>query len=396
MSGSATAELPATVVTAAPVEDAADLPKPGQAIEITAPALLQPRGGVLINGERLDDLLLEFEVINNRYYAADSFRCTLRLNENDPKYGLPFWSDQDGIEIEIFAGFGVDRRPTQSLVAGRVDQIDVDLETREVHLAGRDYTADLLEARIAEKWPNKTASEIVRLLAERYGLSPVVADTKTLAGVYYKREHAQLADETNAWNLITYLAEREGFDAFVQGKELHFEPPPDPATASKWELRYTPASSERAAPEGNAGGLRLTRSLTASRDITVKVVSWNKTKKSSLTGTARSTRPARRSNGQFSSGVTHVFRIPGLTQEGADREAERLLREMTKHLRSCDVSVPGDPTVDIRTIVTLRGTRGSFDTDYHLDEIVRRLAQNRAFTMHVRGRNVIPDSTAAL
>lgn len=387
----------------APVPEPTPPPEPGPTLDFPLQVVRQPRGGVAVNGTRLDRLLLEMDITNNRYLAADAFRCTLALAENDPDFGLAFWQDAVTLDMEFFAGFGVDEPPSTSLLSGRVDELTIDLASRTITLLGRDYTADLIERQVVEKYPNKTSSEIIKILAGLVGLTPVVTETSALAGVYYRADHSQMSDETTAWNLATYLAEREGFDVYVKGKELHFKPPPDPVTASKWALTYEPSSVDVRSARAPTSTLQLTKSLTVSRDITVKVVSWDSARKKAIEGTSRSALPARSSNGRGlgSAGgrqkaITHVFRLPNLTQDQAEARARQLAEDIAKHLRTFEATLPGDPAVDMRTIVTLRGSGGSFDTDYHLDTIQRSISQDRGFTMQLRGRNVKPGDQATL
>lgn len=371
-------------------------PQPGQELELPLDVAQQPRGGVLLGDERADHLLIEYDVTNNRFFQADSFRLTLAYVEDDEKFGRGFWDSTDRVEVEIFAGYGVEEPPSTSLLAGRADEIQIDMDARTVTLSGRDYTADLIEKRMAEKYPNKTSSEIVRILAGEAGLTPEVTDTRQLAGVYYRAEHAQLADETTAWNLITFLAEREGFDAYVIGKKLYFAAPMDPISAKRWTLQYTPPDNLTAFPTALASSLTLTKALTISREIVVKVISWNSSRKHSLTGQSRSARPNRGAGGQFASAPAYIVREPNLTQDQADQRAKQIAEQITRELRTFDAALPGHPDVDIQTMVLIRGTNTSFDTDYHLDEIERRMSMENGFTMRLRGRNVIPDDTAAL
>jgi phage protein D len=373
--------------------------EPETVYDLPIPDLVRPRAGLAINGQRMDDHLVSFEVQNNRFFTADSFNVVLALVERDPERGLPFWSDQgaDGnMQVELFASLSDEQQPDQSLLAGRVDELRLDLARRTVTLIGRDHTADLIEAKIAEKFQNQTASQIVETLASRYGLTARATATSTLAGTYYKHEHANLNDETTAWNLITYLAEREGFDAYVKGKELYFGPPPEAGKAPVWVLQYEPSEGEGSVARAPATSIQFTRGLTASREVVVKVISWGRTKKKAITGTSRSQRSARTTTGQFARAATHTFRVAGLDQEQADREAERLHREITRNMRSFDAEIPGDPRLGIDTIVRVRGTGGSFDADYHLDELIRGFSRTQGLEMRLRGRNVVADDTASL
>lgn len=368
----------------------------GPELQLPLQSLRQPRGGISINGKRADHLLREMEVTNNRYFSADTWSCSLVLKEQDPDFGRSFWQDIEKIDVEFFCGFGVDEPPSTSLLMGRADELQINLDDRTVVLRGRDYTADLIELRLAEKWPNKTSSEIVKLVAERAGLEADVTATSKLAGVYYKAEHAQLADETTSWNLITFLAEREGFDAYVKGRTIYFGPPPDPASAPSWKIVYEPGEPDAPMPRAPVAGLSLTKGLTISRDINVRVISWNSSKKHSLEGRSQSKRPARSSGGQFQSAVSYVFRVPGLTQDQADALARQYSIDITRNLRSFDLEAPALPGLKIESIVTIQGTGGSFDTQYHLDEVSWRISQGSGFLMRMRGRNRTPDNTAAL
>jgi phage protein D len=371
-------------------------PVPGPELTLPLQTLRQPRAGISLNGKRADHLLREMDVTNNRYFSADTWSCVLVLQERDPDFGRGYWQDVESLEVELFGGFGVDEPPSTSLLSGRADELQINLDERTVVLRGRDYTADLIELRLAEKWPNKTSSEIVQEVAARARLTADVTATSTLAGVYYKAEHAQLADETTGWNLVTFLAERERFDAYVKGRTIYFGPPPDPASAPSWKVVYEPGEPDAPMPRAPVAGLSLTKGLTVSRDIQVKVVSWNSGKKHSLEGRAQSKRPARSSSGQFQAAVTYVFRHAGLTQDQADARARQYAEEITKNLRSFDLETAALPGLRIESIVTIQGTGGSFDTDYHLDEIEWRISQGSGFTMRLRGRNFIPVDTAAL
>ncbi len=406
MSGSTEAVLAPTVVTGrrpgfAPAReggaawvDPGPPPAPGADLGLELPSLRAPRGSVTVNGRRLDRLLLECDVTNNGYFSPDSFNAVFALEDAGPD-GLAFWADTDDLEAEVFVGLGEDTPPSISVFAGRVDDIAFDFRGRHVTVSGRDYSADLMEAQTTEKWPNRTASEIATELAGRRGLTPVVTATTVRSGSYYQIEHARLSDETTEWNLLSYLAEQEGMDVYVKGRELHFKPPPDARGAARWSLRYKP-SQDGAPPELAAAGFKLRQSKTISREISVKVVSWNSKQNRAFTVTRSTTLRSKGSSGASTARTPYVFRIPGLTEEQAIREAERRLADITKHHRALDYDGPGHPDIDIRTIVALSGTGTSFDQDYRLTEIRRSISQDGGLSMHFHAQNLPPESRAAL
>ena len=122
---------------------------------------------------------------------------------------------------------------------------------RTVEVDGRDLTARLLDARTQETFSNQTASEIAETLAGRHGLTPNVTATSTLAGRYYEAEHdritlGQFSRATTEWDLLTYLAAREGFEAYISGQTLTFAPLATTATHVDPHARPLPQPPSRA------------------------------------------------------------------------------------------------------------------------------------------------------
>lgn len=376
------------------VADAAPNTRP-QELGVDAPALRHPRAMATVNGVRMDGLLKSVRVQNNRYRQADGFSLTLRLDETPgAALSTATLADSADLSVEIQAG---DPEPTALLIDGRVDDVEMDYGRREVRLSGRDRTADLLDARTAEKWPNKKASEIAALLAQRHGLTPVVTQTRKLSGTYYDREYSRLETEVSEWSLLVFLAEQEGFDVYVRGRELHFGPPLDEARAPRWVLDYTPAGG-RAYPQAPVGGLLLRRSLTVARDVEVRVVSWNSALSRAITGKARADRSSRRSRPQTQSSTqTYVVRVPGLTEEQATALAQRKLEEFTRHERMVDAEgVPADVRLTPEHLLVLKGTGTAFDQAYRFDAIEWAYDDGVGFEMRLRARNLAPVSSVAL
>lgn len=357
---------------------------------IAVPDSRRPRLGATVNGARFDHLIIDGTVVNNGYYTADSFRLTVAMEEGDG-FSPAFWDGEDRLEIEVLAGFGTSVPPNKSLVLGRVDDVEMDLSERLIFLSGRDFTADLIETKTTEKWPNKTASEIAVEIAGRHGLTPVVTPTTVQTGKYYQHEHARLSDDTTEWNLLCYLAEQEGMDVYVSGRELHFEPPG--SAAGRWTVTYTPPEPGRP-PQAAVQRLQLRESKSLSREISVKVLSWNSKKKKPIE-VNRSTNLSKR-KGVGGRRTPYVFRLPGLTEEQAIREAERRLADITKHLRVVQVHLPGHPDVTPRSRLALKGTGTSFDQEYRIDEVTRRMTQEGGFEMDITAKNMDPESSASI
>lgn len=365
-----------------------------QDLGVDAPALRHPRVAAKLNGTRLDDHLEAITVQTNRYRQADGFTLTLRLDETGTgPASVAMLSDTAEMAVEILAG---DPQPTVLLIEGRVDDVEIDEGRREVRLSGRDRTADLLDARTAEKWPNRTASEIATELAQKHGLTPVVTRTTKRSGLYYEREYSRLETEVTEWSLLVFLAEQEGFDVYVRGRELHFAPPQDEAKAPRWVLDYQAIKGAPAYPRGPVGSFYMRRALTVARDIEVRVISWNSSLGRAITAKARADRSARRSRPQSQASTqVYVIRRAGLTEEQASRLAQQQLETITRQERALDVDgVPADVRLTPEHLLILKGTGTAFDQSYRLDAIDWEYRDG--FSMRLRARNVAPESTVAL
>ena len=87
----------------------------------------------------------------------------------------------------------------------------------------------MIEARVDETFSNRTSSEIAATFAGRHGLQAAVQQTSTPVGRYYQSEHdrltiGQFAKATTEWDLLAFLAGREGFNLFMDGETLVFGP----------------------------------------------------------------------------------------------------------------------------------------------------------------------------
>lgn len=344
-----------------------------------------PRLQVLANGQIIAGAI-EAEVISNNYYAADRFRASVALGI-DPWADASFWASQTDILLDV--QFSLDGGASfTSLVQGAVDRVSIDPTVGLVHLDGRDLTAALIETRTQETFANRTASEIATLLAGRHNLSAIVTPTSTPVGRYYQSEHDritldQFSHATTEWNLLVFLARQEGFDTFVQGQTLYFQPMAQIADVA---VSLQPR---------DVLDLRLERSLTLARDIQVVVKSWNSRQNSAFVQQATATgRGTAKSSGTRQS---YVFVRPNLTPDDALKFAQNKLAELTRHERVINITMPGELTLTPRSVIAIVGTGTEFDQAYYIDTVERRLRQSTGMMQRIRARNTSPrtDSTIA-
>lgn len=341
-------------------------------------SLRAPRLSVLVNGSSLTGAIAA-EVSSNSHYAADRFRVRTALQADDPT----IWTQSDML-VEVRMGLG---GTWTSLITGGVDRLDIDPLQGVVELEGRDLTAGFIEARTQETFANRTSSEIATILAGRQGLTADVAATSTPVGRYYQSEHDritlnQFSRATTEWDLLVFLAQHEGFDVWVDGTTLHFQPQ---VTADQEAAVLTP---------NDCLDLRLERSLTLARDIEVVVKSWNTRQQTAFTETARSAGKGGTASGAATAGKVqrYVYVRPNLTPQDALQLAQRILGELSRHERVVRATLPGELTLTPRSLVRLAGTGTDFDQTYYVAEIDRRLSVERGFTQTVRAKNSSPAS----
>lgn len=344
---------------------------------------------LLLNGTEVAGVV-DAEVGTSDHQIAGWFRVTLAIGA-DAAVSAASLSVMTEAVAEIRVGLAAAGLPPvaalwQSLLTGTVDTIAIDMAAGTAYLTGRDFSALFVDTLTAESFANQTASEIAQTLALRHGLDPVVTATQTPAGRYYQDGHDLFSlHQSNAavteWDLLSALAEAEGFDLFVQNKSLFFAPPLQEARPTLWQWM----------PGGLAGTtmstLRLERSLALARDIVVTVQSWNsrearmvtQTVRASALGTVHWTTVPTGGNA-----ATYVLIRPNLSAEQAMALATNTLADLTRHERVILATMPGELDLAPRSLVTLDGTDTDFDQIYVVDEIVRRISPQGGFMQTVR------------
>jgi hypothetical protein len=341
-------------------------------------ALRAPRLRVLANGQLITGAM-DADVISNNYYAADRFHVVVALGP-DAGADASFWASESNITLDV--QFSLDGGTSfSSLVQGAVDGVSIEPVLRLVRLDGRDLTAGLIEACTQETFANRTSSEIACILASRHDLAAHVSSTTTPAGRYYHNEHDsvtldQFSRATTEWDLLVYLARQEGFDVYVQGQALYFQP-----TAQETDLTVS------LRPE-DVIDIRLDRSLILAGDIEVLVKSWNSRRGNAF---LQKVRGARVGCGDRSSTVQrYVIVQPNLAPDDALKLGQRKLAELTRHERVIRITMPGEIALTPRNMIALEGTGTEFDQVYYIDEIERNLRHGAGLTQRIIARNTSP------
>lgn len=346
----------------------------------------QPRALIRVNGNIVSGWT-GFEVTNNSLYKADEFEATLSLRNSAPGLDWAWWASQQVLTVEIFAGVPQDPARYDSndltqLIVGNADQVDTDPVEGTIHLTGRDHTALLIDTKSDQKYQNLTSSQIATQLAEAAGLTPNVTPTTTKAGVYYNIDHVVSSTERSQWDLLTYLAQREGFTVGVSGNTLTFGPlAPD---ATLFPINWIEPNPTL--PQANVPLLSFSHNLTLARDVVVKVRSWNAAQKQAFTKTATIKHKA------GSPGTPQIYSIvkPGLTPYQAEQLAQTTAHNISLHeIRMRLDNMPGDSLPTTSQALQLTGT--PYDQTYYPEKIGRRF-NSRGYFMDIEAKNVRPES----
>ncbi|CAG2136108.1 phage late control D family protein [Cupriavidus numazuensis] len=363
------------------------------------PSARQPRAIVKVAGV-IVPAWVRWEVSNNTYYQADTFRVIFAANALPPETDANWLSDQKEAVVEIFAGFPADpmsysETDLDSLIYGQIDDVEYDPVGTTVTVTGRDLTAVFIDTKALVQYQNFTSSQIAEKLATSHGLTVSGPTTNTPAGTFYAYDHVLQMEERSEWDLLTYLAQSEGYLCYVRGKTLHFEPRPT-EPGDPYEIRWS--VDEDGLPAANVQDLKLSRSMTVAKGVTVLVRSWHSRQAKDFTAyyptKGKTIQPGNAS--PHGSRQVYVIRRGGLTQEAATDLAQKTHREITQHEMNLWAILPADNILTQTAMLRLTGTGTKFDQDYYLDAITRSMSVQNGYLMTVSAKNHNPETVPAL
>lgn len=356
----------------------------------------QPRGIVQINGISVPWITLEVD--NNTYYAADSFRVLLPLSALPKGAQIADLFSTADVFVEVFTGFPADpdnytATELTSLIYGKADDIPAEFHETTIEITGRDLTAGMIDTKTSEKYTNLTSSAIVTKIAGNHGLTPVVTATTTKVGRYYESDHVRLQDDRTEWDLITWLAREEGFVAYVQGKELHFEPPAK-ASQDPYVIQYAPG--QNAPDDGSVPVLKISHAKTLAKDIVVTVKSWNRKQAKGFTKTAKAShaKSGIKSSAPIKTGSAQEYSyiIPNLDADQAQQRANQILAELSKHEMKLEVEGPADNLLQRTDVIQVQGTGAATDIVFFPSSITRSMEFDGGYHWTIQAKNHGPET----
>ncbi len=351
----------------------------------------QVRWRVLVGGQPLAGCE-SVQVHSNNHYAADTFSGRFSLTADPAQAAV--WADKDPpILLEVQAAFLQDGLAAswQSAFTGEVDHVDLDLVSGTVDVEGRDLSRRLIDAKTKETFANQRVSDIVSTLAGRHGLTADCDSFPAMAGSYYQLEHDKITNDsfgktTTEHDLLIYLAKHCGADYWVSGTVLHFKTAIDDSTAAPLQLVWSPRGVQ-AYPGVPVSDIKTSRSLTLAKDIKVVMRTWNSKGKSA---SEVSYPPGAKKTAQEIVLQPRQFASPA----AALTYVQSQYADIVKHERLIQLAMPGELSMDARSIIALTGTGTTFDQRYYVDTIERSWSVDDGFrqSVHVKNRKTQSDA----
>jgi hypothetical protein len=341
-----------------------------------------PRARITIGGKNLTPL--QWSVRLSKHQNADTFFAELSLDEAEG-FDEAFWSDTSEIDVTVSATNDVKSEAYQALLTGQIDRPQIMLRQRLVMVKGRDKTAKLIEAKVNEKWLNRTDKEIIEDLAGREGLTVQFDADAAKSGLEYNEDRNEIASLDTSWNIIVALAKKAGCVCFVKGDVLYVQPiDADNGEVFKVDYRKWSEWAQTHSAQSNAVNIALSRDISLGSDVSVKVQSWRHKQGEAISSEIRS---KGKGDSAQSKKRLYQFRAPNLTKSQQDRIAKGRMKEILAHEREIDIDLPGDVALTPLRKLRLTGTGTKFDQDYILAEVLHRMDVVGGYQMSVRGHN---------
>ena len=406
------------------------------------PIVRKPRGKVTANGALLR--FTKFEVIQNNNHATDTFQVELPLFDPQAPFDWMWWADQTDIEIEISVGFEQSDGSVglwTSLILGPVDSIAmaplsyghnqgggggqgsnvkaavgyggaIKHEGGPAHpegavltIRGRDYSGQLQDSQMSQQFIGNdlsASSLIPQIVAKVPQLSvDMSAATDGIADVY-NNQGGRLFLNRSPWDVITSLADHEGYQVRMKGRTVVVKPNGPPDASNPYQIYYIPENRDPnnyQPVQSNCVTLRLARALNIAKGVDVFVQAYD-----SATGQRPSRKVAKVRNGrraarnaasQAQTPTTATLNRPGMNPAQTQQHANAKGSQVAQLERDIEFQIAGDPTLTADRAIALSGTGTEFDQSYFVNQIDHRLSVEGGYAMEVRARNKSDDTTVS-
>jgi phage protein D len=178
-------------------------------------------GGAEIDGLYEDLLSLEVELDEE---LAGMVRFTLALVPL-PDGSYRYLDDARLVPWQSIVVTGGPAGGEQQLISGFVTHVrpefGEDLDDCQLHVWGMDASVRMDRTDILKDWPNTKDSDIAKATFAAYGLDPQVTDTP----VVHDQDVSTIIQRETDMQFLKRLADRNGYECFVEGQTGWFRPP---------------------------------------------------------------------------------------------------------------------------------------------------------------------------
>jgi phage protein D len=274
-----------------------------------------------------------------------------------------------GAPIKIAMGYG-DVKSLTNLIEGVVTQVATDFNdggSPELTISGYDNAFPMMGGKSNKSWTKRRDSDVVQEIAGLHNLDADIASTKEERPQIERNQEGDL-------EFINRLAGRNGFEAYVTGRTLHFRPSQNQGggvVTLEWGKSLLSFK-----PDGNIAG----------QISGVEVYGWNpKTKKEIVGKAAHGEEPgrdAKRDSGgdQIATVLRNqpVLRVrqPVFSQAEATTRAQALLKERADQFLTGSGETLGVPDVVPGRNIELKGLGKKFSKTYYVQEATHRFDSN--------------------
>lgn len=337
-----------------------------------------PSGGtdlqVFVNGSPVAGLLQASVLTSNRF-SSDSYSLTFAMGPC-PLGEITFWSTLSSgyVEIRVIPEY---EPLSQTLISGMVDTIHINPIQRIVSIEGRDLSSALIDSYRQQDFVNQSASEIVSTVASYHGLTPVVTATFGNVGRYYgdgstRLSLGQFSRLRSDWDLLVQLARENGFDVFVLGSNLFFQPS-DCSVDIPVHIAFRDVKT-----------IRFEQSLTIASNATAQVQSWDSLNMASYASDAADVGISGTQNSATANAQPFLFSASNLTSQQVTNAANQYTAELNRLGVVLHIEMPWDLTLSPRMQILIDESNSPFDTIYKIDSIERHYSTTSGSSQIVR------------
>jgi hypothetical protein len=249
------------------------------------------------------------------------------------------------------------RGVTATLMTGTLQEASFDYIKGKINFFGQDLSKAFHENKTSEKFINRMATDITQTLVTRCGIGcNISVAASIMAGKQVGQDYVKLTDSVSYAYVIQKMAEIDSARWFIDANGMfHYVAIGSPTGT------YSITVNRNVQPiQSDCLELHVRRNIAAAAPHQVELKSWNAPKKQVITGTA--------SKGGTGKLQKYVYRVPGLTQQQAQKHAQSFSNERASHELTVSATVVGDTTVSAGMGLQLSGTN-YFDQQFDIDEV---------------------------